>query len=146
MREQLGQLLLAHNYITIEQLDEALELQKEKTASKLGELLVNKKYINVKKLYEMLSIQYGVKYCDDLDVDKSMYEYFEDLTLSFLKSNLAIPFKIENDTLLVAFADFNNLNMLDDFSYIFDKFCKPVLSSPKSILEALNQTMIIFLL
>ena len=121
MREYIGQLLLAHNYITIEQLNEVLELQKEKPNSKIGELLISRKYINTKKLYESLSEQYGVKYYDSLIVDESLYQYFEELTLSFLKGNLAIPFKIENDALLVAFADFNNLRMLDDFSYIFDK-------------------------
>ncbi len=140
MREKIGQLLLAHNYITIEQLDEVLLLQKEKANNKIGELLISKKYINSKKLYEVLSEQYNVKYYDELTVDESLYQYFETLTLSFLKGNLAIPFKIENSNLLVAFADFNNLRMLDDFSYIFDKFCKPVFSDSHAIIEALNHT------
>ena len=139
MREQIGQLLLAHDYITVDELNETLELQKEKPGVKIGELLINKKYLSIKKLYEVLSLQYGVKFFDDVNVDKSLYEYFEDLTLSFLKGSLAIPFKVENETLLVAFSDFSNLKLLDDFSFIFDKFCKPVLASPKAILESLNQ-------
>jgi len=140
MREQIGQLLLNKGYITLEQLQEALKIKEEKSSSKIGEILVAKKYITTKKLYETLSEQYEVNYFEKINVDENLYAYFENLTLSFLKNNLAIPFKIENNTVLVAFADFDNLKLLEDFSYIFDKFCKPVYAMPSTIIDALNHT------
>ena len=139
-RDLIGRVLIAMDHLTKEELDEALAIQNDKPDTKIGEILVNKKKIKSKQLYEALSYQYDIEYFDYIEIDEELYPYFQEISLSSLKSVLATPFKIENDTLFVAFADFDNLDMLDDFTTLFGMYAKPVLATSKTILSALNQT------
>ncbi len=139
-RELIGKILIAMNYITADQLDDALLIQETKPDTKIGDILISKKMINSTKLYEALSYQFDIPFLSEITIEEDLYPLFKDISLSLLKSVLAAPFKVEDGTLFVALADLDNLEILDDFSTLFNMFTKPVLATSKTILESLNQT------
>ena len=59
--KRLGELLVANEYITPEQLTKALELQKKNPGKKLGEILVEHNFTTQKRVYKMLERQLGVE-------------------------------------------------------------------------------------
>lgn len=62
---KLGEILLEKGFITREELDKALEIQKEKKKP-LGEVLIETGYITEDQLLEALSEQYGVPILKEL--------------------------------------------------------------------------------
>ena len=61
VQKQLGELLLENKLITRENLEEALNLQKEK-GGMLGEILVGLGYTNEENIAQALTAQYGFPY------------------------------------------------------------------------------------
>ena len=70
-KKKLGDMLIELNYITDNDLQEALKIQKN-TGGKIGEILVDKGFITEDDLLQALEIQLGIQrvYLDMLTVDK----------------------------------------------------------------------------
>ena len=62
--KRLGELLIANEYITPEQLNKALEIQKKVPGKKIGEILVEQGYTTQNRVYKMLERQLGVQFID----------------------------------------------------------------------------------
>ena len=62
--KRLGELLIANEYITPEQLNRALEIQKKTPGKKIGEILVEQGYTTQRRVYKMLERQLGVAFID----------------------------------------------------------------------------------
>ena len=71
-RKRLGDMLIELNYITDNDLQEALKIQKD-TGGKVGEILVEKGFISEDDLLQALEIQLGIPrvYIDSIVIDKS---------------------------------------------------------------------------
>ena len=62
--KRIGELLIANEYITPEQLNKALEIQKKTAGKKIGEILVEQGFTTQNRVYKMLERQLGVKFVD----------------------------------------------------------------------------------
>ena len=62
-KEKIGKILLDRNIISKEQLEEALNVQRE-TGEKLGEILIKKGHISDETLVELVSFQRGYDHVD----------------------------------------------------------------------------------
>ena len=71
-RKRLGDMLIELNYITENDLKEALKIQRE-TGGKVGEVLVDKGFITEDDLLQALEIQLGTPriYLDSIIIDKN---------------------------------------------------------------------------
>lgn len=135
--KKLGDLLVESGYISEEILQETLKLQKD-TNQKLGEVLTNKGFITEEQIIEVLEFQLGIphmnldKYFIDPDVPRLIGE-------KLARRHTLIPIKKERDYLLVAMEDPLNIYAHDDVRIATGLEVKPVISTKKSLLDAIDQ-------
>ncbi|SFV68899.1 Type IV fimbrial assembly, ATPase PilB [hydrothermal vent metagenome] len=111
---RLGDLLIQNNYITEEQLQEALKKQKALNyTKKLGEIFISEGYVTQKDLLKMLSKQLDIEFVDlygeNIDFNTLAAKY----PLAILQSANAIPFKEDEDFVHVATSDPLNYDALE---------------------------------
>jgi len=135
-KEKLGDILVSQGAINNEQLEKALEIQKEK-GEMLGSILLEEGYINKEQLYKALEDQIGVRYIDVKDA-----EIAEDI-LRLVDKKLAtsyclIPIKIENESLVVAMSDPANIYAIDDLRLATGYEITPLLADKDLINEKIE--------
>ena len=79
----LGQLLLERKLITKEQLEKALEIQKEQ-GGLIGQIMVSLGYVKEEEIAHAITVQYGYPY-----LPLSNYEFNRDLVAKIIPANVA---------------------------------------------------------
>jgi type IV pilus assembly protein PilB len=137
-RKKLGELLVDHEYISREQLQEALDILKN-TDKKIGEILVELGYVKEKDLIEVLEFQRGIPHAD---LDK----YFFDPSLAELipeniaRRYLAVPIKkSDQGKLKVVMADPTDLVAVDDIEMLSDLSVVPLYGAPNQIRASIDR-------
>jgi type IV pilus assembly protein PilB len=135
---QLGQLLLAREIVSQEQIDAALSEQKEKGHRKLlGELLVEMGYCTENQIASALAQGYGVPYaqvgpkiCDP--------KVFDILPREFLEEHIVLPLFKVNNILTVAVSEPANVFLIDEIERISNCKVQIVCSTAKDIKATLQ--------
>ncbi|MBN2694541.1 type II secretion system ATPase GspE [bacterium] len=141
MRKKIGEILIDNGWITEKELEEALLTQSEKKQTvRIGEILITSKKISEKKLYEGLSEQSNLPLAENIAVSEAIYPFLQNLPISYLKNNAALPYEIRKNSVLVAVSEVDYSTALDNLSVIFKMLCIPVLVPAKNLLEAINQS------
>lgn len=100
---RLGDLLVSSGVITNEQLEKALEMQKE-TKEHLGDVLIRAGFITEQQLIEALEMQLGVEFVDltavSIPVELASY-----VPKNIAKKFCVVPVKLVKDTLYLAMSD-----------------------------------------
>jgi len=133
---RLGQYLMERGLIAAEDLDRALELQRER-GDKLGRILIDMGYLAQRDLLLALSSQLGLPLAT-LSTPPSAPE-LEGLSPRFLRQSLIFPVAIEEGALVLAMADpldFEAINAVQTFSKLE---VRPQLASEQDILDALDR-------
>jgi len=136
-RKKLGNLLIDAGIISREQLEQALQLQKN-TGKKVGEILVEQGLVQEKEIVEVLEFQLGIPH---MDLDK----HFIDPDISNLISedlarrHLLIPVKVKEGRLVIAMADPLNIFAIDDIKIATGMDVEVVIATSKDILSAIDQ-------
>lgn len=136
-KKRLGALLLEAGYITENQLQYALQLQKDK-GIKLGEILLQENIITEKQLIEVLEFQMGIPYINlnKNSIDPQIPQLIpEDLARKYS----LIPIKKEGNRLVVAMLDPLNIFAIDDIQLITGLNVQPVFTTKQELLHALEQ-------
>src|SRR5580698_770919 len=100
----LGQLLIERGLIAAEDLERALELQRERRGEKLGRILVDMGYVAQRDLLSALSEQLGLPIVNSggpLGSPASAPE-LEGLSSRFLRQSCIFPVAIQENTLVLA--------------------------------------------
>lgn len=135
---QLGQLLLARGVITSEQIDKALDEQREKGHRKLlGELLVEMGYCTENQIASALAEAYGVPYaqigpkiCDPKIV--------ESLPREFLEEHCILPLFKVRGVLTVAVSEPTNVFLIDEIARVSGCKVQIVCATTKDIKATLQ--------
>ena len=130
---QLGELLLARDVVTAEQIETALAEQKDKGHRKLlGELLVEMGYCTENQIASALAQGYGVPYaqvgpkiCDP--------KVLEILPREFLEEHIVLPLFKVHDVLTVAISEPTNVFLIDEIERISGCKVQIVCSTSKDI-------------
>lgn len=130
---QLGELLLAREIVTAEQIETALAEQKDKGHRKLlGELLVDMGYCTENQIASALAQGYGVPYaqvgpkiCDP--------KVLEVLPREFLEEHIVLPLFKVHDMLTVAVSEPTNVFLMDEIERISGCNVQIVCSTSKDI-------------
>ncbi|HEX7020374.1 MAG TPA: ATPase, T2SS/T4P/T4SS family [Gemmatimonadaceae bacterium] len=124
--ERIGDLLVREGMITREQLEKALQEQKQ-NGTRVGYNLVKLGFINEIELTKMLAKQYKMPAVDlsRFEVDPKIAKM---IPSDLAQKNLVIPLKRDGRTLTVAMADPTNLGVLDDLKFITRYDIFPVLA------------------
>ncbi|MCH9656140.1 MAG: GspE/PulE family protein [Planctomycetes bacterium] len=130
---RLGDLLVYKEYITLEQLESALEEQANGDGNQLlGELLVTSEYCTEEQVLECLALEYRIPY---VQLDSRMFDskIFEILPREFVEKHTVLPlFKVRN-VLTVAVAEPTNVFLVDQLSNLTKSEIQIVAASAREI-------------
>ena len=133
-RVRLGDILVEYDYITQEQLEDALAQQKEK-GKLLGEMLIELNYITEEDMMRALQTQLGLDFVDlrtyEID-EKVLHMVGEKLVRQYKLLPIAIS-KTAANVLIVAMSDPMNIFAMDDLSIVTGMQVEPVLAMPSHI-------------
>ncbi len=137
MHKRIGEILVGLGYITEDILQKALELQ-EKSVEKrrLGEILAEMA-LKEDELVQALSIQFNIPVLSKDDLPETLPS--DRFSQEFLKENLLLPLRVEDNELLLAIADPLNIQPLEAIEAAFGYVIKPVLAHRSVILSHLNR-------
>lgn len=135
--KRLGDLLIEVGFLTREQLDEALSIQRN-TGKKLGEVLNDEKIVSEKQIIEALEFQLGVPHVDltKVSIDVECVKLIDE---TLAKRYLLIPLFKKEKTLTVAMSDPTNIFAIDDIRMSTGLEINPVIGTKKEIVAAIEQ-------
>lgn len=134
---RLGELLLARKQITAEDLDRALELQKDR-GDKLGKILVDLGFIAQRDVLAALSDQLGVPLVT-LDGPPAVSPEIEKLSPRFLRQFRVLPMAIYESTLTLAMADPLDFETISAVRNTTGLRVETVLAAEQEILDAVDR-------
>jgi len=136
-RNQLGTLLLERGLVTEEQLETALEEQRQSRKS-LGRVLIDAGIVSEGDLVSTLAARIGLDFVDLLDytIDPSAVGLISD---SLARRFQAVPIGWEDNRLVVAMADPSNVVAIDDIRTITGAEVRTVVATRGAILEAIDK-------
>lgn len=131
---RLGELLKEYNYIEEGKLQEALH-KLEKTDKSFPELLIDSGYITEENLIHVMQIQLGVPRAniDDFKLGPSLSRFIPE---NIARHYCVAPLRNEEDKLLVAMAEPNDLIAIDDMEMVSNLKIVPYIATRKEIRRA----------
>ena len=129
-------MLVSSHVITEDQLNQALQMQKEQK-KRLGQVLVDNGFITEAQLIDTLRIQLGIDYIDlgKADIDPTMSKY---IPKSLAKKALIVPVSVSKDSLFLAMADPLNFMALEEAHDTSKKRIIPMIASQTAVEHAIN--------
>ena len=136
-KKPLGQILKDMELITEGQIQEALEIQKERGGA-IGAVLVDLGYVTKEEVLFALGAQWGMEFVnlDDIPIDAEIVEKVPPSVANIYK---VIPVSMENGTLTVAMSDPLNVKLLDELHFLLGIPLKGAVSNEDAIDRALKR-------
>src|SRR5829696_589469 len=137
MAVRIGELLLKEKRITPEQLQEALNYQRQ-NGGKLGANLVKLGYVKDEEITALLSKQYGVPSIalGQFEIDSAVIKLVPAETA---RKYQIIPLSRSGATLTIAMTDPTNVFAMDDIKFMTGYNVEPVVASETEVEEALQR-------
>ncbi len=137
---RLGEALVLSNTITEEQLEQALEEQRD-TGKRLGEVLIDKGLITEELMAQVLSAQtgYPIVELQSIDIPPEVKGL---VSSSVLKKKKLLPIEYaENNMniLRVVMADPLDMDAIDDVSIITGCQVEPLIATPRNVMMAIDR-------
>ena len=134
---RLGEMLIANEYITEEQLKKALEIQRKVPGKKIGEILVEQGFTTQKRVYRMLERQLGVEFIDlaGAVIPKEMARL---VPRSIARKYNVIPIQATADTLRLAMSDTLNFMATEAVRMVTKRKIVPMLATSEAITRAIT--------
>src|SRR6188472_458891 len=137
MAVRIGELLLKEKRITPEQLQEALNYQRQ-NGGKLGFNLIKLGFVKDDEITALLSKQYGVPSIalGQFDVDATVVKLVPSETAQKYQ---IIPLSRSGATLTIAMTDPTNVFAMDDIKFMTGYNVEPVVASETAVVEAIQK-------
>ena len=136
LKDRLTEILIHNKLITQEQLNRALEVQKEK-GGRLSDVIVDLKFIKESDL--ILSLSEGLGFpLIDLKRFKVDYEIIKIIPVEVVRHYQIVPISKIGDTVTLAMADPLNIFAIDDVNALTGYKINPIISSSQDILQAIE--------
>lgn len=136
---KLGDLLVEYNFITQDQLEKALEHQRNTQSDKrLGEILVELDIIDESQLVQVLEFHLGIPH---VDLSKFMLDpqLADMLPERIARRHNVVPLELDEGTLKVACADPSNIVAIDDIKRASRYRIEPLIASSEAIKRAIDE-------
>jgi len=134
---RLGEILVQRGHISLEEVDRALELQRER-GDKIGKILVDLGYVAAREVLSALSEQLATPLVQ-LDGPPAVSTETEKLSPRFLRQFRCLPYSLEDHTVTLAMADpldFETILAVGNYTGLT---VKPVLASEQEILDSIDR-------
>ena len=137
MATQLGELLIAENLITVDQLESALKYQSQ-NGGRLGSILIHLGYVDDDDITLILSKKYGVPSIDldSFEIDTSVIKA---IPIEVARKYLVVPLSICENVLTIACADPANVFAMDEIKFTTGLNVETVVATEGSIIIALEK-------
>src|ERR687891_1307965 len=137
MPVRIGELLLKEKRITPEQLQEALNYQRQH-GGKLGANLVKLGYVKDEEITSLLSKQYGVPSIalNQFEIDPAVIKLVPGDTA---RKYQIVPLSRAGATLTIAMTDPTNVFAMDDVKFMTGYNVEPVVASETAVLDAIDK-------
>ncbi|WP_134700010.1 GspE/PulE family protein [Ammoniphilus sp. YIM 78166] len=137
-RKRLGDLLVESGLITPQQLQQALEEQKD-SGLKLGDLLIARGYITEQQKIELLEFQLGIPHVQ-LHRQKIDDKAVRLIPMNLAKKHQALPLRIESGKLIVAMSDPLDYYAIDDLRMSTDMLIEVVIATKEELNRAISRS------
>ncbi len=134
---RLGEALIARKFITEDDLDRALELQKERN-EKLGKILVDLGFVAVRDVLGALSEQLGVPLVE-IDGPPALTPETEALSVRFLRQFICLPMAVEGSAVHLAMADPLDFETIAAVKAVTGLKVVPSIAGEREILDAIDK-------
>src|SRR5687768_11281574 len=137
MPVRIGELLLKEKRITAEQLQEALNYQRQ-NGGKLGLNLIKLGFVKDEEVTALLSRQYGVPSIalTEFEIDPAVVKLVPAETAQKYQ---IVPLSRAGSTLTIAMTDPTNVFAMDDIKFMTGYNVEPVVASETAVLEAIQK-------
>src|ERR671931_234549 len=137
MAVRIGELLLKEKRITPEQLQEALNYQRQ-NGGKLGFNLIKLGFVKDDEITALLSKQYGVPSIalGQFEIDPAVLKLVPAETAQKYQ---VVPLSRSGATLTIAMTDPTNVFAMDDIKFMTGYNVEPVVASETAVLEAIQK-------
>ena len=134
---RIGELLTKAKLLTNEQLDKALDEQKQ-TGGRIGAHLIRLGFVTEEDILDCLSQQYGVPSINlqHFEIDESIIRL---IPADVARKYQFIPVSKTGATLTVAMSDPTNVFAMDDITFITGYRVEPVVASEEALREAIDR-------
>jgi general secretion pathway protein E len=137
-RKTLGQILVESQALSEEQLETALEKQKE-TNGKIGQILVENELVSEEDMLRALAYQLDLPYYARLPVNDIDPTLVDSIPITFCRDNKILPVAKDDFNVTVAVADPLNIFPLDDLRLILSTNINMIVSPPAVIENSINR-------
>jgi type IV pilus assembly protein PilB len=137
MAIRIGELLLKEKRITPEQLQEALNVQRQ-NGGKLGFNLIKLGYVKDDEITALLSKQYGVPSIalGQFEIDPAVLKL---VPADSAQKYQIVPLSRSGGTLTIAMTDPTNVLAMDDIKFLTGYTVEPVVASETAVIEAIQK-------
>lgn len=134
---KLGELLLRNKLISKEQLEKALDVQRQ-SGSKLGYNLVKLGFVSDEQITQCLSKQFGISAINlsHFEIDQSVIDL---VPVEVARKYDLIPVNKTGAILTVAMGDPTNIRAMDEINFICGYQVEPVVASENAIKDAIDK-------
>jgi type IV pilus assembly protein PilB len=136
--KRIGEIMVQAGVITSEQLQEALQHQRQ-NGGKLGAILIGKGLLSEAQLIGFLAQQCGIQFVELGEASKPEPEALAKVPETLARQHLLFPIKVGGGVLTVAVADPLNVLVLDDLKMMTGLDVSPVMASETAILQAIDK-------
>ncbi|MGE0172163.1 MAG: type II secretion system ATPase GspE [Oligoflexales bacterium] len=136
----LGQILVETQVISENQLNEALQEQKDSgNDRKIGQVLIEKKFLNEEEVLRALATQLDLPFYDRLPVNDIDPSLVDNLPIQFCRDNKILPIARDDFNVTVAVSDPLNIFPIDDLRIILSTNINMIISPPSVIDNSINR-------
>ncbi len=131
--QRLGNVLVERGYLALDQLQSALDYQRQAGKNKLlGEILVDLNYCSEDQVVECLAAEYGVPYAK---LDSRLFDpkTIDALPREYIERHLVLPLFCIRDVLTIAISEPSNLFLIDEIGSLTGKQVQIVAATTKDI-------------
>lgn len=136
--QKIGEILLAKNVVTEEQLKHSLGDQRE-NHGRLGDILVSNGYAVEEDIYRALANQLGVEFFDNDTILGAKEEVVRLIPEDFAHEHVLIAVQQTDSTVRVAMAEPDDIVALDSLYSLTNMDVEPVMATPSGINQAIDQ-------
>lgn len=137
-KQRLGSILIAQGFVSEEQVEEALKVQKE-SKERLGAILVKLGFISEDELNSVLAGQLGIPIANSDVLSNADLEAVSKIPQDLAKEHVLIAIAQKGNELEVVMSDAFDLEILDTLEKITECTIKPFIGKAKEIKEAINR-------
>ncbi len=137
MRKMLGEALLDSGLITVEQLENALTLRKNKN-KRLGKILIEVGYATEVQIAEALSEQQKLPLvdCDEFEISEKLLEL---VPKNIAEKAIVLPLHLKDGKLLLAMADPMDWSTIDDITFRTGLKIQAAVSTETALVAAIEK-------